>query len=980
MTPGMRRAFLLVAICAGALAAAGCRRDGCVGGDDGHCLPPSPCPALHTPAICAVSGRLKLYPVVDASARAPGAKALAAKGDWVLENDRVRAVLDLPEHPQGLAPTGGTIIDLSPIDAKGALVGDQLNGVYQGAGVLPRDAAHYDSVERYDHSIAPTAAEAYVAVVFRGHLEGDSRVTVVTRYELRPCEAGLRVRTDVYNGARDANTLALTDGYFWGDRTLLPFIPIAGAGFLTPDLDLLHLGDAWRSWPFMAARTQSTPEVAYAAVSCDHDRGAGFNSTTLSAAGVPLMTTLAGDGLSFERFILAVPGPGLAPAVTEAMKVRTSVHGDAPGVTVTGRVVTAAGPLDGRDGRAASLLFYEPAPGGDPDDETKRVPRTEAVPAADGTFQVTLPPNRIYRVQPYAFGLAASAPSSLAVADAPVQAGDITLARSGHLVAIVESAPGERATFAELVLIPFDAPAASAPGPSLYGQFPGCDPMLGPPHGGSPACNRALTTNGAFDLLVPAGHYYVYATRGPFASLDRREITLGPGDEAAISLLTQAIPNMVPAGTLSGDFHVHGGASYDSSIPDQDRVMSFLSSGVDVIVATDHDVVSSYADTLATLGVGDQLIVIPGVEQTPNILWFDVPGQEFPKTLGHFNFWPLAVDDLAPRNGSPWDELREPGQMMDDMESHFVGAGVRQMNHPWSETKLGRDQGFLRALGMDPRRLLTDPSNFAGTVLLRTPGKTKRNIDFDVQEVMTGASRRDWLRYRTLWFSLLDQGYLRAGAANSDSHTLSIERVGYPRNLVFGGHSRAAFDRERFDADVRAGHMIGTNGPVLDATIDDASGALQRPSLTAPFVPGKAPVLTVAVTAAPWIPVTEIRVFVNGALAKTVDVSSSFASAKHFDAVAPSVRVAVPLDATILPERGDAWIVVEAGLHQDLPPDTDGDGLPDLADADLPTRPASATDSRFDLEAVAPGVWPTAFTNPFLLDLDGGGWKAPLSP
>jgi hypothetical protein len=990
MTPGMRRAVLLAAIFVGAFAAAGCRRDGCVGGDDGKCLPPSACAAIDYGRTCSGAAHLSVSMVAGPEERATGPKALAAKGDFVLENSLVRAVLDAPDHPQGLAPTGGTIIDLSPLDASGVATGDQLNGIFQGAGVLPRDAAHYETWEFLDNRVAQMSADAYVAVVFRGHLEGDARVTVVTRYELRPCEPGLRVRTDLYNGARDANTLALTDGYFWGDRTLLPFIPIAGAGFRTPDLDLLHLSDAWRTWPFLAARTQAAPEVAYAVVPCNHAQGAGFNSTTLSAAGVPLVTTLPDDGLSYERFILVAPGPGLAPAVDEAMRVRAFVHGDPAGVTVKGRVVTSAGPLDGRDGRAASLLFYEPAPGPNPDDETTRVPRTEAVPDVDGQFSVTLPPNRIYRIQPYAFGLAAAPPSSLSVATTDVLAGDISFARASHLVATVEDAPGERATFAELVLIPFDAPAASAPAPSLYGVFSGCDPMLGPPHGGSPACNRALTTNGAFDLLVPPGHYYVYATRGPFASLDRREVQLGAGDEVAISLLTQSIPDMVPAGTLSGDFHVHGGASYDSSIPDQDRVMSFLSSGVDVIIATDHDVVSSYADTLTSLGVTDQLIVIPGVEQTPNILWFDVPGQQFPKTLGHFNFWPLAVDATMPRNGSPWDELREPGQMMDDMESLYVGGpgtGVSQMNHPWSDAKLGRDQGFLRAIGMDPRRLLSDPDNFAASVLLHTPAKVTpanqkphRNIDYDVQEVMTGASRRDWLRYRTLWFSLLNQGQLKAGAANSDSHTLSVERVGYPRNLVYGGHDRATFDRERFDGDVRAGHMIGTNGPVLDATIDDATGALQRPSVTTPFVPAKAPTLTVAVTAAPWIPVTEVRIYVNGGLAKTVDVSASFADVNHFGVVAARALVTIPLDAALSALPGDAWIVVEAGLHQDLPEDTDGDGLPDLLDADLPTRPPNAGEpgvTRFDLEAVAPGVWPTAFTNPFLLDLDGGGWKAP---
>ncbi|HVU50738.1 MAG TPA: CehA/McbA family metallohydrolase [Polyangia bacterium] len=995
ITAGTRRA-LIAATCAAALVAGpGCKRDGCVGGDDGKCLPPAACPALTAPATCPSTAFLNVASVTDVSARAPGPKALAANEDLLLENDSLRAVLDeptppgQPTHAQGLAPSGGTLIDLSPKDGMGHLVGDQLNGVFQGAGLLPRDAVHYERWEVIDQRLAQASTGAFVAVVFRGHLEGDPRVTVVTRYELRPCERGLRVRTDIYNGARDPNTLSLTDAFFWGDRTLLPFVPGAGLGFRAPSLDLLHLSDAWREWPFMAARSQAAPDVAYASVPCDRTTAAGFNDPTLSASGVPLAPTLPGDGLSFERFLIATPGPGLASAVGEAMSVRAAVHGDPPAVTVAGRVITDAGPLDPKDlgsaalVRSVSLLFYEPAAGPDPDDETRRVPRTEVVPGPDGRFEVTLPPDRVYRVQPYAFGLPAAAPSSFAVAKDRVDVGDLTLPRAGHLVATVEQLPGKNATFAELVLVPIDAPPASAMPPSLYGLFAGCNPMLGAPHGGSPACNRALTTDGRFDLLVPAGRYYVYATRGPFASLDRREIELGSGDQAALSLISETLPDLVPAGTLSGDFHVHGGASYDSSIPDQDRVVSFLAAGVDVIVATDHDVVTSYADTLAALGVTDQLVVVPGVEQTPNILWFDVPGQTFPKTVGHFNFWPLARDDGKPRNGSPWDELREPGQMMEDIEPDFVGAGVRQMNHPWSEAKLGRDQGFLRMIQMDPRRPLTDEGYFAGNVLLRTPGKRLRNIDFDVQEVMTGASRRDWLRYRTLWFSLLSQGFLRAGAANSDSHTLSIERVGYPRNLVFGGHDRATFDREKFDADVRAGHMFGTNGPVLDVTIDDATGALHRPDLRAAFVTGDKSTLTVTVAAAPWIPLAELRVFVNGALALTKDIAGLLPRTAHFGLEAQRLTVPIPLKDLALPSA-DAWLVVEVGMKQELPPDDDDDGLPDLADADLPTRPPNAaepTTERFDLEAIAPGVWPVAFSNPFLLERNGTpGWQAPGLP
>jgi hypothetical protein len=989
--------------------AAGCHKNGCVGGDDGTCQPPTACPAIRYTCDPGVPGTVRLTRLDGTLQRMRGPKAFAAVGDFMLENDLVRAVLDAPDHPQYLAPSGGTILDFAPVDTTtDTTSGDQINSVYQAAGLLPRDAVHYETLEPDDKSLL--ANNPYVAVVFRGHLEGDKRVTVVTRYELRACEPGLRVRSDLYNGAPDPGTLYLTDGFFWGDQTLLPFVPGTGLGFRAPDIDLLHIDRAWRQWPFVAARSQSVPDVSYAVVPCDHDQAAGFNSTTLSAAGVPLAPTLPGDGFSHERFILATPGVGLAPAVAEALHVRSMVHGEPAAVTVTGRVVSGGVPFDSQSGKAASLLFYEPAVGADPDDETRRTPWSEAVPGPDGTFQVTLPPNRSYRVQPYAFGKPAAPATSFVVGTDAADLGDLTLTASAHLLASVVTTPGGTPmanTFAELVIIPADA-NQPGPAPSLYGLFPGCSPMLGPPHGKSPACNRSLRSHpdGTFDLLLPPGTYFVYATRGPFATLDRAKISLGPGAETRLPpFVVQDLPQLLHPSYIdapdlvSGDFHVHGAASYDSSIDDESRVESFLAAGVDVVIATDHDVVTNYASTLTSLGVANRMVVIPGVEQTPNILWFDVPGADFPKTLGHFNFWPLATDPTAPRNGAPWDELREPGQLMDDMSGLFVGQGVRQLNHPYMVTKLGRDQGFLKALGYDPHTPIAPGASFAADVLLRAPGGRRRNIDWDVQEVMTGASRADWLRYRALWFSMLSQGFLRAGAANSDTHSLGLEQLGYPRNLVFGAHRTAldsgTFDVDAFDADVRAGHMVGTNGPVLDVSIQDTTSfdGSRRPGLDS-FVVTPSASLTVHVAAAPWIPFTEVRIYVNGVLAKTLVATTADPSTlDHFGTALATFNATVPL-ATLLPSMGDAWIVVEAGLHQDYDVlDTDGDGLPDLPDADLPSRPQAEMchrdangqlDSedycRFDLEAIAPGVWPTAFSNPFFLDLDGGGWKAPGLP
>jgi hypothetical protein len=983
---------LSLAVVLGALTllatAAGCHQDGCVGGDDGQCVPPAACPALVYQACTAPKLRVEQIGPDDPE-RVAGPKALAAEGDYLLENDLVRVVLDAPDHPHFIGPSGGAILDLAPL---GQSLGDQTNAIYHAAGVLPRDAVHYETAAILDSQVDASASGAFAAVIFRGHLESDPHITVVTRYELRPCEPGVRVRSDLYNGASEPNTLFLADGFFWGDNGLAPFVPGPGLGFLEPNLDLQHLDQAWRQWPFLAARSQAPPDTAYAAIACDRSQSAGFNSSSLTASGVPLEVTQPGDGFHFERFILAEPGPGLAPAVAEALHVRTLVHGDPPAVTVSGHVVANGASVDPRSGSAASLLFYEPAAGPNVDDPTRITPWNEVVPASDGTFQVALPPNRSYRVQPYAFGLPAAPAASFAVAGSDVSIGDLSITASAQLMVTVESSPGVPVTYAELVLVPVAPPAAGAVGPTLYSLFPGCAPLLGPPDAGSPACNRALITKdskGSLTLAVPPGQYYVYATRGPFASLDRAEVTLAPGTSASVTLQVESLASQIlPSGVVSGDFHVHGGASFDSEIPDLERVVSFLATGVDVIIATDHNVVTNYASTLATLGATSSIVIIPGVEQTPNILWYDVPGDKFPKTLGHFNFWPLVPDFLQTRNGAPWPELREPGQMMDDMDAVFANptTAVRQLNHPYLLDKLGRDQGYPRAIGYDPTTPIpatpTAGFTFAANALARTPPDPAggpgryRNIDWDVEEVMTGASRADWLRYRALWFSLLNQGFKRVGTANSDSHSLSVERIGYPRNLIWGGHDQGTFDVDSFDADVLAGHVEGTNGPVLDVTIDDGPATIYRPGV-APIAVGSGAGLNVSIAAAPWIPVDELRVFVNGKLVMQKDISGSFSQGDRFGTQPGRYSPQRFVLSTLLPPKGDAWIVVEAGLHQDTPPDTDGDGLPDLPDADVPVRPQSPDDPQFDLQAIAPGVWPTAFSNPFFLDLDGGGWTAP---
>ena len=308
---------------------------------------------------------------------------------------------------------------------------------------------------------------------------------------------------------------------------------------------------------------------------------------------------------------------------------------------------------------------------------------------------------------------------------------------------------------------------------------------------------------------LPPGHYYVYATRGPVRQhRPRRGRPRRRGRRLPITLQVESLASqLLPAGVVSGDFHVHGGASFDSAIPDLDRVVSFLATGVDVIIATDHNVVTSYASTLATLGATNSIVVIPGVEQTPNILWYYVPGDTFPKTLGHFNFWPLGprlspdpqrrplgrAARARPADGRHGRRLRQP-----PARPACASSITRTCSPSWGATRATRKRSATTRPRRSRRRRPTASAS-PRNALARAPGGDghHRNIDWDVEEVMTGASRADWLRYRALWFSLLNQGFLRAGTANSDSHSLSVERIGYPRNLVWGGHDQGDVRRRQ---------------------------------------------------------------------------------------------------------------------------------------------------------------------------------------
>ena len=126
---------------------------------------------------------------------------------------------------------------------------------------------------------------------------------------------------------------------------------------------------------------------------------------------------------------------------------------------------------------------------------------------------------------------------------------------------------------------------------------------------------------------------------------------------------------------------------------------------------------------------------------------------------------------------------------------------------------------------------------------------------------MNGASFEQYRRVREAWYSLLKQGFRRTATGNSDSHGPD-QKAAYPRNYVYV--DREDFDPRAFDAAIREGRLFVTTGPMIAAfRANDA-----RMGETAAAPDGRVRV-QLAVAAAAWVPVDEVRLLVNGEVART---------------------------------------------------------------------------------------------------------------
>jgi TPR repeat protein len=580
-----------------------------------------------------------------------------------------------------------------------------------------------------------------------------------------------------------------------------------------------------------------------------------------------------------------------------------------PGAEVAvGTLMVGAVLPRGFDGDAAARLTLDGAPADDP---LQRV-RTGRTSRGDGAlFLATL---SLFDLEPgpHRLALEVSAPGG---AQATLESGFTWAPPAARVVIEVRDAAGAP-TDARVQIRQRGGPAALA-GPDAAAL----DPM-----NRDARLSSVFTEGGRAEVFLEPGWARFVAVRGVRDGLGVAEETLAPGTQT----LTLVVPRAVETpGQVTADLHVHTGNSGDAYTPDRLRAASLRAADVELAALTDHYRVTDPA----AMGVSG----VAGIE-----VQLGARGGE---SAGHLNAFPLT-----PREPPPWGWSDGVPQAIDAVWADWreapalAAAPVVQLNHPRGlqlvpeEPPRAGAHALFNARGYD--RALP-PGEGSNAWMTRAVGERgTAAVDFELLEVV---NRFSWPLYREVradWFALIEAGYPRTATGNSDSHGLALELAGLPVNLV----RAPAGDLEGFVAALRAGRVSVSTGPIVELEVTGASGAGQPGDIVS--APDGRVSARVRVRAAPWVPVHEVRLVVNG------EVSA----ARTLEEPLPEGGALVTLERELALDA-DAWIVAEAGwpIGDDRPVNPVVEGL---------------------YGEVAPGYVPLGFTNPVWIDVDGdGAWR-----
>jgi hypothetical protein len=677
----------------------------------------------------------------------------------------------------------------------------------------------------YDAMTSGTERDGTAWVESRGTELFDRNLAVVTRYTLHPPDRALVIKTAVQNrGTAPVELAGLGDAIQWGGvEKLAPGRPVGFKGPTTGP----YVGGVGRYASYAIASTDGDIEAK---------SGRGWTDT-LQRKGVKLAP---GESVSYERVLLVGERPDTASLVGELTMAAGQPVGDVEASLPEGGVPPT--------GYRIALL-----PEGSVEALTLAPPFTARLPV--GRYHVA--------------SAAGSAGPVFQVSADKVARFDAPVPPAGSLEVQCTDAAGAampcKVTFEGLDSTP--------------------TPAFGFPHGAGPAGSQATTSTGAVQVVLAAGKYRVTASRGPEYALATVEVMLGAGERSVRPLKLVRVVDT--RGYVAADFHQHTALGMDAPVTTRDRMIANVAEGVEVTVASEHNLVVDLGPVVRELGMQREIVSIPGDELTSdaNVApW------------GHANAYPLAPDATKVRGGATQVTNRTAHEAFEDLR-RGAGEFVLQINHPRSGVS-----GYFDLMHFDPA---TGTATGAGY-----------DARFDALEVWNGRNLDARDRVLVDFLALLRTGQPVTPTADTDTHGIVGQEAGYPRTYV-----RVADDAhlEAWDAARTADFVRGvkslrdvvlTNGPMLRVTANGVGvGGVVR---------SKAVRVSVEVESAPWVVVEEVKlVWASGAergraakVAQKVSGSGSLVGSVSFD-----VKVG----------SDDAFVVIASG-SKSLAPVVPGDG------------------------------------------------------
>ncbi len=375
-----------------------------------------------------------------------------------------------------------------------------------------------------------------------------------------------------------------------------------------------------------------------------------------------------------------------------------------------------------------------------------------------------------------------------------------------------------------------------------------------------------LTKNSKFppkeglDIQLPVGTYLVAASRGPEYSRDQEILEVLKDDRNELTLTVDKV--LDTAGFVSVDPHMHTIYS-DGRVDVDERIRSVVAEGVDVAMATDHNIVIDYLPVLEKLGLEDQLTTIIGNEVSV-------------RGLIHYNTYPLTYRSNEDKNGAIPALADKVTPLFEASRQKDPGVLIH-VNHPRAGTI-----GYFNNLQLETETAASAINSF--------------DISFDVLESLNGpyayssnsVAIQDWL-------NLLNRGYYKPLVGSSDSHSIDRGEPGYSRTYVYYKRDKGRdLDTMAVIEAIKKGHSFASNSPIVELLVNKN------------FIPGDSCSATdgkvnvhLKIQSAPWVSVDEVKILINGERKLVFPVKTERTNAVKFE---KDIVLTLDRDATIIAE------------------------------------------------------------------------------